>query len=62
LGNAVRRNRAKRRLRAAITPHLKNTTPGWDVIFIARQALLYSEWSKLRSGITELLHRAMILK
>ena len=48
IGNAVVRNRAKRRLRAgarALLPKLAR--PGWDYVFIARQDTADIGWSRL---------------
>jgi ribonuclease P protein component len=39
VGNAVRRNRAKRLLREASRMLLHNMRPGWDLLLIARQPL-----------------------
>jgi ribonuclease P protein component len=48
IGNAVTRNRAKRRLRAAATlllPHLG--APGADYVFIARDTTATADWRGL---------------
>ena len=43
VGNAVARNRAKRRLRALARDHLvPNATPGWDYVLIARPEITAS--------------------
>ena len=51
MGNAVRRNRAKRRLRAAIQPMLAELKPGWDAVLIARQPLLSAPFLELRQAL-----------
>ena len=58
LGNAVKRNRAKRRLRAALQPHLPGILPGWDAILIARQPILDAEFSILNKAVASLLLKA----
>lgn len=58
---AVRRNRAKRRLRAALLPFLSAVIPGWDVVVVARRACLEAEFSRLQLGLGELLKRAQLL-
>jgi ribonuclease P protein component len=48
IGGAVQRNRAKRRLREAarrLLPRLG--LPGWDYVFIAREATGEAGWSRL---------------
>ena len=48
IGNAVARNRAKRRLRDASRRLLaRYGRPGWDYVFIAREATLEVGWSRL---------------
>ncbi len=56
LGNAVVRNRAKRRMRAlasALLPTLGQT--GYDYVFIARSGLVDRDWDKLVSDATSAL-------
>ena len=62
VGNAVQRNRAKRRLRAAIQPMLAEMKPGWDAILIARQPLLSAPFLELRQALRHLTVRAGILE
>lgn len=48
VGGAVQRNRAKRRLREASRRLLaQHGRPGWDYVFIAREATLEVGWSRL---------------
>jgi len=62
LGNAVRRNRAKRRLREALRTFLPSTDGGRDVILIARPALNEAEWSDVLNAVATLLKRAGLLE
>ena len=61
VGGAIQRNRAKRLLREAIRPMLQEMLPGWDLILIARSALLTTSLLDLRQALTGLLRRAQIV-
>jgi ribonuclease P protein component len=61
VGNAVRRNRAKRKLRSAIQKYLPGLQPGWDAILIARPPLNEAEWTTVHTAVRELLVRAGML-
>jgi ribonuclease P protein component len=62
VGSAVPRNRAKRRIRAAIHSYLSIVKPGWDILLIARPPLKDAEWPELCKVLEDLLNRAKILK
>ena len=47
VGGAVARNRAKRRLRAAVATVLKDARPGLDVVLVGRKATLERPWTQL---------------
>ena len=57
-GNAVQRNRAKRRLREAMRTLLPSLAPRWDLILIARAGLASASLEDTRTALTTLLHRA----
>jgi ribonuclease P protein component len=61
VGNAVKRNRAKRLLRAAMSELLMQTTPGCDLLLIARSPLPGSDVQKTRAALYALLERAGLL-
>jgi ribonuclease P protein component len=61
LGGAVARNRAKRRLRAAIAQRLDHVRPGWDAIFIARGGLPAAGWGEVQAAMDSLLRRSGLL-
>jgi len=61
LGGAVQRNRAKRRLRAAIHAFRHELQPGHDVILIARPALLKALWADVRAATGRLLQHAGVV-
>jgi ribonuclease P protein component len=62
IGNAVQRNRAKRRIREVIRPRIPNIHPGWDLIFLARRPINNASQSDLQAAIDQLIHRAKISK
>jgi ribonuclease P protein component len=59
LGNAVRRNRVKRRVREAVRLVLPAISPGYDLVFVVRSPeLLTLPFVELRQLIEQLLRRA----
>jgi ribonuclease P protein component len=53
VGNAVKRNRAKRRLRAAVDIVVReNGAPGHDVVLIARQSTIKRDFAALVQDLT----------
>ena len=60
-GTAVQRNRAKRLLREAMRPLLPSLASGWDLILIARPALVTATLKDTRLALTSLLQRAQLL-
>jgi ribonuclease P protein component len=61
LGPAVVRNRVRRRLREAIRSLLPSLRPGWDVLVIARPAIVGVEYRVLGSALGRLLTRSGVL-
>ncbi len=61
VGSAVKRNRAKRLLREAMRSLLPLLPAGWDMILIARPALLASPASEIRQALLTLLRRAKLI-
>lgn len=69
-GTAVHRNRAKRLLREAMRPLIpaltlrlaQDNASGWDLILIARPALVTATLEDTRSALTNVLTRARLLK
>ena len=59
IGNAVFRNRAKRRLRALAREVLAKTgLPGWDYVLVARpDATVSRAYTDLLADLTQALHR-----
>ncbi len=61
LGNAVKRNRARRLLREALRalhPHLR---PGHDLVLVARPAMVGVSMSSLRAALARQMRRAGLL-
>jgi len=61
VGNAVKRNRAKRLLRAAMQGLLSRLRMGWDVVLIARPPISSAGSDEVREVLTNLLGRAGLL-
>ncbi|MCL4530938.1 MAG: ribonuclease P protein component [Chloroflexi bacterium] len=61
VGTAVKRNRAKRLMREAMRSLIPNIAPGWDLILIARPALLSSTLTEIRETLLTLLRRAELV-
>ena len=59
LGTAVRRNRVKRRLRAAVMALA--LVPGWDIIVTARPGAALKDYTTLHAALTALFRRAHLL-
>jgi len=47
LGNAVKRNRARRRLRAGSDELFSKILPGWDVILVANKAIVEVRFTEI---------------
>lgn len=61
LGNAVQRNRIKRRLREAIRPLLSRLAPGYDLLFLARHKAAEASFQELANAVQEALRRARLM-
>jgi len=62
LGNAVVRNRVRRRFRAALRPLLPHLKPGHLVIFVARHRCVTATYQQLEADMKSLLRKAHLLQ
>ena len=61
IGNAVTRNRIKRRLREISRLRLASIRPGWDIILIARKPIRSADYHQIETACARLLRRAQLL-
>lgn len=62
VGSAVARNRAKRLLREAARGFEPEIGPGWDLLLIARRALVAARQPAAKAAVGSLLRRADVLR
>jgi ribonuclease P protein component len=60
IGNAVQRNRAKRRIREIVRHRLATIQTGWDLILLARQPIHSASYQELQAAIDQLILKAGI--
>lgn len=61
IGNAVVRNRARRRISEALRLLWGQVPPGWDLVWIARPPVVGADFVELQAVCARLLRRAKIL-
>lgn len=57
LGKAVRRNKVRRRVREAYRIHEHQTSPGWDIVVVARQRAIFSSYAEVERALLTLLDK-----
>ena len=62
VGKAVRRNRAKRLLRATIQPLLGEIITGWDILLVARVHMSTASFTQTLEAVLTLLRRARLIR
>jgi len=60
IGNAVTRNKVKRRLREALRS--SSVKPGWDAVFIARNGVRQANYQEIKQAADNLLTRANLIQ
>jgi ribonuclease P protein component len=59
VGNAVKRNLVRRRLKAAVSVLVEEIAPGTDIVIRALPAAAQASWSSLNTEITQILRKGM---
>ena len=62
LGNAVKRNRARRRLREVYRLNSPRLSQGWDIILVARGRTLTAPWRELNDSFLRLARKLDLLR
>ena len=57
LGNAVKRNRARRRIRELYRTHEKELLSGYDIVIVARTRAIYGRYTELERGFRQLVKK-----
>ena len=58
VGNAVVRNRCRRRLRAILNQRKEQCKTGWDIVFIVRKRFVHSNASEIQAAVESLFLQA----
>lgn len=61
VGNAVKRNRAKRLVRAVLCPLTPSLRTGWDVVILARRPMAKASFWDTSRAVQELLFKADLI-
>ena len=62
VGNAVKRNRARRLLREAITPHLPLLEPNFNIIIVAKESIIGKKLSDVQVDLDKTIEKIGIKK
>jgi ribonuclease P protein component len=62
IGNAVIRNRVKRRIRACLNDNWLDVKSGWDFIFYSRSKIVDADYQEIDNAIKHLLIKAGVIK
>jgi ribonuclease P protein component len=57
LGNAVKRNRLRRQIRACLMRALKDRAAGYDLVFVARRELVGAPYDRITKAVEKTLQR-----
>jgi ribonuclease P protein component len=58
IGNAVARNRVRRRMREVVRLERQTISPGWDVVLVARAAIAQATYAETTLAVRQLVSRA----
>jgi ribonuclease P protein component len=61
LGNAVKRNRLRRRIRACVGKALTGHAAGFDLVFLARNELMAKDFPQICQAVNRALQRSAVL-
>ena len=61
VGNAVTRNRIRRRIKACLQESWQSVKPGWDLIFYSRTPVNEANYQEINKAIKHLLEKAGVL-
>jgi len=61
VGNAVKRNRVRRRIWAAVDQQWNEIKPGWDLIFYSRSAIVDADYPEILNAVKHLLGQAGVI-
>ena len=61
IGNAVQRNRVRRRLKACFDEFLPDMCSGWNLVAVARRPIVNAAYREIRSGIARMLEQAGLM-
>lgn len=61
LGNAVKRNRVRRRIRELYRTNEGRILPGYDIVVVARTRAIYARYSDLERSFLQLLKKVEML-
>ena len=57
LGNAVKRNRVRRRIRELYRTHEGQLLPGYDIVVVARTRAVFASYQELRHSFLKLMRK-----
>ena len=57
LGNAVKRNRVRRRIRELYRTNEQNILPGYDIVVVARTRAIFARYSDLEQSFRKLMKK-----
>ena len=62
LGNAVKRNRVRRRIRELYRTNEDRLAPGWDIVIVARARSIYGRYGEMERSLLQLMKKLGLLE